>query len=597
MEELSLSEVSEEQGTQLTPEKKQEVKLARRCFTAIDRLTSLMLSYPPGHPLVEENAKTLVGIFREFFELTDRLSVLVDSHSMKLLGTDEKVWETEEPRDYCWVLSRDGIYLIHLLAGLNDTEIRGFVDILNFLIDSRDLTRDAVSILFESNFRYISYDAIDESMAQLAGLEVDIRDRDTKEEREAIEELFENAFDKDNQKKMSPEEAARKHQEEFQLRMSKRQERQKKMQVGSRQFLTLSEEDQGHLKDLRRGFTEHAELEHREGEILAAILGARPKPKLREQSIEQIGEVMGTLLETQHPWESLEFLKLIHEWRENFDGATTDALKEVVAECFTHRRLGVMLKMVAGQDASVRRSILQMFNALHLNSASEELVRMLGWDVETEVRKDVLRYLKERSRYGVGFLREPILELETEKALPLVDIAVHRMPKSRDLLLDIITKPCEPELKTRAVQAMSGHWSAEEAEAILGPLLEASNEKLRVASLRGLADAAPDRVKNMLAPLFNNDLAKRPENEVREMASLYLQVGKKEALDQMRELIYKRGVIVSEADRELAVLMAKMIARSPTPGVVELLTEVGADWRVPGKIRSTCKELADLMRR
>ncbi|MEZ4462354.1 MAG: hypothetical protein R3E66_22040 [bacterium] len=367
---------------QITPEQRQEIKMARRCFIQVDRLTSIMMTYPPGHPIVEEAAVGCVAAFKEYFELSDRLSVLVDAHSLKFLGTEERVWETEDPRDYCWVLSRDGVYLLHFLAGIDEREVRYFVDILNVLIDERDLTQNAVTVLFEAGFRYVSYDALDESLAQLAGLELDIRDRDTKEEQEAIEDLFDQAFDKEANKKMSPEQASQKQREEFQLRMEKRAERQQRMEVGSRQFLALDTEQQRHLSDLRRGFTEHAELEHREGEILAAILGAKPKPALREQSVEQIGEVMGTLLETQRPWESLEFLKLIHEWRENFDAAVTEDLKSVVASCFTPRRLGMMIKMVASSDADVRRAILQMFNALNLNNANGEPARMLAWDPE-----------------------------------------------------------------------------------------------------------------------------------------------------------------------------------------------------------------------
>lgn len=589
-----LSEVSAVE--QLTPEKRQEIKLARRCFAQIERLTSIMMAYPPGHPIVEEAAVACVSAFREYFELSDRLSVLVEAHSMKALGTEERVWETEDPRDYAWVLSRDGVYLIHFLAGIDDREVRHFVDVLNVLVDERNLAQNAVTILFEAGFRYISYDALDESLALLAGIELDIRDRDTKEEQEAIEELFDEAFDREANKKMSPEDASRKQQEEFQLRMQKRSERQARMEVGSRQFLLLSKEQQQHLFDLRRGFTEHAELEHREGEILAAILGARPKPDLREQSVEQIGEVMGTLLETQKPWESLELLKLIHDWRDNFDAQVTDDIKRVVAECFTPRRLGLIVKMVANSTPAVRRAILQMFNALNLASANGELARMLSWEISEDARRDVLRYLAERSKYGVSFLRDAVFELPPQHVGPVLEILAQRMPRSKEIFLEILAQPSEPTLKVRAITALSGYWTDGEAEATLSGFLSASHADLRLAALRGLADADAACLPKYLGPFFSSSIANRPETELREMATLYLKHGGPAALQKMREIIYKRG-IVSSADVDLAVLMAKMIARTPQPGVVELLDEVGSDWLVAGKVRATCKELASLMHR
>ncbi len=580
----------------LSPEQLKELKQARRCFTTLEKMTSMMMSYPPGHPIVEESAQRANDTLAEFFELTDRLSVLVDAHSMKYLGTKEVVWRTEDPKDYCWMLSRDGVYLIHILAGIQNHELRRFVEILNELVDERDMTQDAVTIMFEANFKYISYDALDESLAALAGIETDIRNRDTKEEQELIEELFEEVFDKEKQKELDQENPD-KRAEDFRVRMQRRAERQRRLTVGSRQFLLLSEEQQNHLNALKKGFTEHAQLEHREGEILAAILGARPKEQLRAQAITQIGEVMGSLLETMQPWEALSFLKIIHVWREKFDEATTISLKDAVAGSFDSRRIQTLIKMIAIAEPDVRRAILQMFNALHLDSASEELVRLLGWDVKPEVREDVVRFLRERSRYGLGFLKEAIFEIPTEHARPLLDIVIRWMPKSRKILLQMVKRDVEPELKTMAIRALSGTWTAEEAKFILSPLLKASNDQIRIAALRGFADAAPDQVAGTLAPLFTPELAQRPAEETREIASLFIRYGGDRAIEKLRELIHVRGPLVGEAERELAATMAKMAARAPSPEVIDLLKTVSKDFLVPGKVRNTCKELVGLLER
>lgn len=583
--------------SELSPELREELRQARRCFVSLDRLTSLMMSYPPGHPIIAEASDNSRQTFREFFELNDRLSVMVFSHSMKMLGTDCTVWETEEPRDYCWMLSRDGVYLVHLLAGLDSEEIRGFIHILNQLVDERDLTRDAVSILFEHGFRYISYDAIDESMAQLADLDLDIRDRDTKEEQEAIEELFEEAFDKERKEKMTPEEAARKHQEEFQVRMEKRSQRQKRMEMGSREFLMLTEEQQRHLTDLRRGFTEHGELEHREGEILAAILGAHPKPKLRDLSIEQIGEVMGGLLETDQPWEALEFLKLIHQWRDQFDDTTSELLKQVVQECFSTRRIQRMLKLVASNDTRSRRSILQMFNALHLEDASYELARMIAWDLEDEVMTDITRFLRERSRYGLGFIKDAIFELPPDKVFPLLEIARVHLPRSRPIFLQLLKNPSEPELKAIAVQSLAGHIEPDEARRYLSPLLRASSDDVRMAAIRGLADAAPEEIPRAFGPLFTDKLRDKPAEEVRELANLFIRHGGPSAVAKVKSLIQVRGMLVGEEKRDLAITLAKILARNANPQIIAILVETAKDWRVNGKVRTACKELADILNR
>ncbi|MEZ4462353.1 MAG: hypothetical protein R3E66_22035 [bacterium] len=212
------------------------------------------------------------------------------------------------------------------------------------------------------------------------------------------------------------------------------------------------------------------------------------------------------------------------------------------------------------------------------------------------MRRDVLRYLAERSKYSVAFLREAVFELPPDRVGPILEILTQRMPRSKDILLEVVSQPSEPDLKIKTLTALSGHWTEGEAEKVLVPFLKASHVGLRIAALRGLADADAKSLPKHLGPLFDSGVASRPEEELREMATLYLKHGGPRALAQMRELIYKRG-IVGSADIELAVLMAKMIARNPQPGVFELLDEVGSDWLVAGKIKSTCKELASLMQK
>lgn len=573
---------------------REEVRRARRCFTALERLTSLMMAYPPGHPIVEDAATNAAAVFRDLFEVTDRLSVMVFSHTMRLLGTDHVVWETEDPRDYSWMLSRDGVYLLHFLAGITPQEVRTFVDILNALVDERDMTTDAVTAMFEASFKYISYDAIDESMAQLANLEMDMRNRDTKEEQELIDDLIENAFDDEKNEKLTPEQAAQKQKEEFEVRMQKRQDRQKRIDMGSREFLLLTKDQQDHLVELRRGFTEHAELEHREGEILAAILSAHPKEKLRNMSIEQIAEVMGALLETKSPWESLDFLKLIHQWREGFDPTTTEQLKEVVAHCFTPKRIAQLIKLLATGDATQRRSILQMFNALHLDAANRDLVQMLAWDLPDDVMQDTVRYLRERSRYGLKFVMDGVLELEPQHTKPLLDIARAHLPKSKPIFIRILQGESEPELKGAAISALAGHMDPAEAKQYLSPLLRVSNEKVRLIALRALNDAAPSLVASTIVPYINDKLRERPEEEVRELATLFLKHGGQPALDKLKGLV-QVGKLAGEKDRELALLLVKVFARDASPATIALLKETAKDWKINGKVRTTCQEYLDII--
>ncbi|MEM1349366.1 MAG: hypothetical protein AAGI01_12465, partial [Myxococcota bacterium] len=103
----------------LSPEQQKEVSIARLVFRNLERVTHQLSAYPPGHPAINSSVEATYDALMEYFELTDRLSVAVLPHSLKVYSTEEEVWETEEPRDFCFVLSRDGIFLLHILAGFD----------------------------------------------------------------------------------------------------------------------------------------------------------------------------------------------------------------------------------------------------------------------------------------------------------------------------------------------------------------------------------------------------------------------------------------------------------------------------------------------
>jgi hypothetical protein len=590
---MELHEQSEgQQPKALTPEQQQEVRLSRLCFQKLERLTMQMLSYPPGHPAIETAIKATRDAFYEYFQLTDRMSLQVYPHALRLFGTEEDVWETDDPRDYCFILSRDGIYLIHILAGLDENELKRLVDVLNTLIERRnDPKMDAVQIFFDSSFRYIAYEALDESLAALAGIDLDMRNRDTRDEKERIEELFSEAF---KAEEGGDSDAVGGN---FELRISNPMERMRKIEVGSRQFLTLEDGTQQRLAELKRGFLEHRELEHREGEILSALLGAQPREHLRLQAVKQIGEVMDVLLGTDEPWEALTFLKIIHAWRDRFASEVAQELKDVVSARFGRRRILDLVRQIARADKGKRRAILQMFNALHLEDASAELVRALAWDLSEDAREDLVRYLRERVRFGHAFLEESIAEVPAEHVAPLLEIVSAGMPATRSIALKMLSSAQDPALKARALGILDGTWTSPvEIRDVLVPLVNSTHSETRLTAARSLCKAAPQHVVRVFTPLFSDELRRRSEEEVRELAMLFVKHGGKEATGKLDELIHRRGLTTSESERELAVTVTRALIRTPHPAVIEMLDNIAKDWLVPQRIRSTCKEVADLLR-
>lgn len=574
---------------------KEEIRLAQRFFSQIERMSTLLSGYPDGHPVVMQSAGNAHDALLEYFELNDRLTVQVDPHEMILLGSDTVVWQTEDPRDFCFMLSRDGIFLVHLLAGVDRNELRRFIEILNRLIDPANLHVDAVTELFEANFSYIAYEALDESLAALAGVEADIRDRDTVEEREMIQELFNEAVKEvrasaDGQKVNSME-------RHFQLRMQMREERRLRLEVGSRQFLQLSEDAQAHLRALRLGFTEHRELEHREGEILASLLGAQPREQLARDCVLQIGEVMGELVQGEQPWEALQFLRIIHAWRDRFAPQIMEDLKTVVRDCFTHARLNALVKTVASGPKTQRRAVLQMLDALHLNKAALNLVSVLGWELAADARQDIMAYIRKQAGANPAFLTEALASAPDSQVDAILELLFSYMPQTRPVLIEQMRTPRKPASRRLVLEQLRGTWQDPgEVRDILLPLLTETDFDLQLEAMRQFCAAVPQHVPRVITPLIDNRLRKRSEEHVREIVGLFVAYGGPDAVQHLDSLIRRRGV-VGASEQELAVEIARALIRSPQPQVIELLQSIAGDWLVAKRIRGVCKEVVDLLTR
>jgi len=268
----------------------------------------------------------------------------------------------------------------------------------------------------------------------------------------------------------------------------------------------------------------------------------------------------------------------------------------VVWQCFTPKRMAQLMKLVTTGTPEQRRSILQMFNALHLDIANRDIIPMLAWDLNEEVVLDLQRYLRERSRYGLQFIMDGIFELPPEKNMPLIEIARDHLPRSRPIFIKLIQNPTEPATKVVAVQALAGHLKPEEAKQLVGPLLRASNDKLRMAALRLLSDAAPKFVAATIAPLMNESLREKPEEEVRELSTLFVKLGGELAVQKMKDLV-QVGKFANEKERDLALLLVKVLARDASPKAIEILSETAKDWKLHGQVRQAAQELVDILQR
>lgn len=578
----------------LSTEKREELRLARRCFDALDRLTSATSGYPPGHPVVEEALDNLHDAFNSFFYQTDSLVVRVAAHQMILLGTRQAVWTTEAPDDVCFALNRDGIFLLKFFTGLNRREIRRFSNVLNRFTGEDGEELDSATVLFDENFTHIDFEALDESLAWLGGLDVDVGTRDSEEERRAIDRLFEKTFDIDGGIPKAGEDE-KTLDAKFEAGRTSQAERQRKVEMGSPQMLGLPPDSQRHIKRLKQGFLDAEELDLREGEMMSALLAANPKPPLREAAVDHIADVLVRLLDSDEPWDALAFLKIIHRWRDDFDGEVVQRLRDDLRTHLTDQRIGELVEEVASAQRDARQAILQLFNALSLDEASRQLVTLLEWGLAEEIDEDIYRYLSARASKGLSFIDEILESLPETKARRILDIAIDALPATRPFLLETLHLNLPPEQKADVLQALKGQWEeSHEIRDYVVPMLESLNSEVRIRAIENISEGAPAHVRRILSRELDKDLTQRPDEEVETLVNVLAREGGQKGIEKLESIIHRRG-FVNEKQRELAAKIAKSLIQTPTPPVARMLREVADDWLVPGTIRSACEEVCNVI--
>jgi hypothetical protein len=600
----------------LSTDKREELRLARRCFDAIERLVSSSSGYPPGHPVVEEALDNVQDAFYSFFNMNDRLAIRIASHEAYLLGTDQIIWETSRPDDYCMALDRDGVYLLYFMAGIHRRELRQFVSVLEQLVshtrvdnegeeetdeateDDESGRIDAASALVDANFDYIDFEALDASLAWLGGLDVEVGGRDTAREERAIRKLYDRVFDaypelgEDGSERTGDTLDAK-----LDLDVDTHAETQRRIESGSDHLLNLKPAHQQHLDDLKHHLLRGEQLEERYGEGLASILASeRASSTLQERAFDRVANILSRLLESDQPWESLSFLKTLHRWRDDFDDEVTTRLRTIVEDRMAGERLDQLVERIASEERDVRQSILHLFHALDLEEASGQLVGLLEFELEEDVQSDIFEYLDRRARKsGLNFIGDRLESLPDTIIDRIVEIGIEHVPNTRVFLLDILRLQVDPDVKMRVLEALQGQWDdPREIRTYVIPLLNHLNSDLRLLAIESIAEGAPQHVRRVLGSKLDQDLTDLPEEELETLVTTFARHGGGKAAEKLESLI-RQHKFASQEQKETAETIARALLQAPTSPVVEMLQSVADDWKVSGNVREACREVVDVI--
>ncbi|MGC2425201.1 MAG: HEAT repeat domain-containing protein [Nitrospirota bacterium] len=150
----------EERAGRLTP-------LAKEVVMVLVKTIKATKLYLPNNPIYQRFRDELQEKFEKYFQDEELLSFMVQR--FELLFLDQQVYHNPDKEDnIALMFFKDGIREFCFHRGISPEEIDGFIDILKFDIKERELDDDLVTLLWEKDFKSITYTVTDEATEEEA---------------------------------------------------------------------------------------------------------------------------------------------------------------------------------------------------------------------------------------------------------------------------------------------------------------------------------------------------------------------------------------------------------------------------------------------
>jgi HEAT repeat protein len=141
--------------------------LAKEVVMVLVKTIKATKLYLPNNPIYQRFRDELQEKFEKYFQDEEMLSFMVQR--FELLFLDKQVYHNPDKEDnIALMFFKDGIREFCFHRGITPEEIDGFIDILKFDARERELDDDLVTLLWEKDFKYVTYTVTDEATEEEA---------------------------------------------------------------------------------------------------------------------------------------------------------------------------------------------------------------------------------------------------------------------------------------------------------------------------------------------------------------------------------------------------------------------------------------------
>jgi HEAT repeat protein len=174
----------------------EDIKSAKDIIQALLKARKNLRLYPSNNPMYTKTVDETYRKFEEFFEFEDEFPFKITRNEIILDG-DPIYQGSGKDENLALFLFRDGLRELAFKKGMDEEELREFLEILAYDYDREDVEDDVVTLMWQKEFQNISYVADDAILTE-----------DENYEEEAVRQATEGSGEEDYLKKAYEEAAA-----------------------------------------------------------------------------------------------------------------------------------------------------------------------------------------------------------------------------------------------------------------------------------------------------------------------------------------------------------------------------------------------------
>ncbi len=569
-------DLSEEMPLVEGVESDEEFLLARDLTKSFVKAIKTFRFYPPDNPILKGFQELLPKKFQFFLNKYHSFVFQIGEHTLSYKG--KVLYENRDVKtSLAFLFYKDGIRELRFMKGLEEWEVKGFVDVIIRSDNINQLEDDFVTLMWEKDFNHISYLATDEFLEDMPIFIPDNIEQFRKDLvfKPVAHEVEVDFLEEDMEEGVDLDEALSKLIEELHSFVS------------NRSVYSLTPEE---VERLRKEVETEIEPTFVLNivDILFEILVWEKEPENYQNAVTILDKVLDAMLTLGEFQKAIDLLKRVYIFQRTYElkDWQIEILRKLIVGAGNDQRIERIGKLLE-QEEEIRSEDVHNYLILLQRNAIQPLIRLLGERKKSKTRRVICDALSEIGKSAFE-LFTPYMDDPRWYLVRNITYILGRI--GREESLPYIQKAFiheDPRVRREAIQAL-GLTGGTKAVGLLVKALTDEDARIRAMAAINLGKVGK---KATLGPLLevvqSKDFQKK---EPAEMTAFFDAIGmvgsSRESILVLQQLLERKSWFSRGKTDEIRIGAAQALAMIGTPEAMAIL-ESGKDSK-DESIRDAC---------